>query len=42
MPQSRAMVVVDPEGRVAWTTAEFSGIDPMACEDLATAVARGR
>ena len=39
MPQSRAMVVVDPEGRVAWTTAEFNGIDPMAYEDLATAVA---
>ena len=39
MPASRAVVVVDPEGRVAWTTAEFNGIDPMAYEELATAVA---
>ena len=39
MPASRAVVVVDPEGRVAWTTAEFNGIDPMAYEDLAAAVA---
>ena len=39
MPASRAVVVIDPEGRVAWTTAEFNGIDPMAYEELATAVA---
>ena len=39
MPQSRAVVVVDPEGRVAWTTAQFNGIDPMAYEELAAAVA---
>ena len=35
MPESRAVVVVDPEGRVAWTTAQFNGIDPMAYDDLA-------
>ena len=39
MPASRAVVVVDPEGRVAWTTPQFNGIDPTAYEELAAAVA---
>ena len=39
MPQSRAVVVVDPEGRVSWATSRFREIDPMAYEELATAVA---
>ena len=38
MPESRAVVVVDPEGRVSWTTAQFNGIDPMAYDELAAAV----
>ncbi len=39
MPQSRAVVVVDPEGRVSWATSQFREIDPMAYEELAAAVA---
>ena len=39
MPQSRAVVVVDPEGRVAWATDVFREIDPTAYEELAAAVA---
>jgi len=39
MPQSRAVVVVDPEGRVAWATSVFREIDPTAYEELAAAVA---
>ena len=39
MPQSRAVVVVDPEGRVSWATSVFREIDPMAYEELAAAVA---
>ncbi len=40
MPASRAVVVVDPEGRVSWATSRFREIDPMAYEELATAVAK--
>ncbi len=39
MVGSRAVVVVDPEGRVAWATSRFREIDPMAYEELAAAVA---
>ncbi len=39
MAQSRAVVVVDPEGRVAWATSRFREIDPTAYEELAAAVA---
>ncbi len=39
MPQSRAVVVVDPEGRVSWATSQFREIDPTAYEELAAAVA---
>ncbi len=39
MPQSRAVVVVDPEGRVAWATSVFREIDPTAYEELGAAVA---
>ena len=39
MVGSRAVVVVDPEGRVAWATSRFREIDPTAYEELAAAVA---
>jgi peroxiredoxin Q/BCP len=39
MPQSRAVVVVGPDGRVAWATSTFREIDPTAYEELAAAVA---
>ena len=39
MPQSRAVVVVDPEGRVAWATPVCREIDPTAYEEVAAAVA---
>ncbi len=39
MVGSRAVVVVDPEGRVSWATSRFREIDPMAYEELAAAVA---
>jgi peroxiredoxin Q/BCP len=39
MPQSRAVVVIDPEGRVSWTTPVFREIDPTAYEEVAAAVA---
>ena len=39
-PESRAVVVVDPEGRVSWTTTQFNGIDPMAYDELAAEVAK--
>ena len=39
MPASRAVVVVDPEGRVAFSTGQFREIDPTAYEELAAAVA---
>ncbi len=40
MPQSRAVVVVDPEGRVSWATSVFREIDPTAYDELAAEVAR--
>ena len=39
MVGSRAVVVVDPEGRVSWATSRFREIDPTAYEELAAAVA---
>ncbi len=39
MPQSRAVVVVDPEGRVSFSTGRFREIDPTAYDELAAAVA---
>ena len=39
MVQSRAVVVVDPEGRVSFATSRFREIDPTAYEELAAAVA---
>ena len=39
MPASRAVVVVGPDGRVAWATSQFREIDPTAYEELAAAVA---
>ncbi len=39
MPQSRAVVVVDPEGRVSFATSQFREIDPTAYDELAAAVA---
>jgi peroxiredoxin Q/BCP len=39
MPASRAVVVIGPDGRVAWATTRFREIDPTAYEELAAAVA---
>ncbi len=39
MPQSRAVVVVDPEGRVSFATSQFREIDPTAYDELGAAVA---
>ena len=39
MVQSRAVVVVDPEGRVSFATSRFREIDPTAYDELAAAVA---
>ena len=39
MVGSRAVVVVDPDGRVAWATSRFREIDPTAYDELAAAVA---
>ena len=39
MPESRAGVVVDPEGRVSFATSRFREIDPTAYDELAAAVA---
>ena len=39
MVQSRAVFVVDPEGRVSFATSRFREIDPTAYEELAAAVA---
>ena len=39
MPQSRAVVVVDPDGRVSFATSQFREIDPTAYDELAAAVA---
>jgi peroxiredoxin len=40
MVQSRAVVVVDPEGKVAWHTRSFQQVDPQAYEELAQAISR--
>ena len=37
---SRSVVVVGPDGRVAWTTLQFRGIDPTAYDELRAEVAR--
>ena len=39
MPASRAVVVVDPQGRVSWATSRFREIDPTAYDEVAAAVA---
>ncbi len=39
MPQCRAVVVVDPEGRVSFATSQFREIDPTAYDELGAAVA---
>ena len=39
MPETRAVVVIDPEGRVSWTTPAFRQVDPTAYEELAAAIA---
>ena len=39
MPESRAVVVIDPEGRVSWTTPNFRQLDPTAYDEVAAAVA---
>ena len=39
MPQSRAVIVVDPDGRVSFATSQFREIDPTAYDELAAAVA---
>jgi peroxiredoxin Q/BCP len=39
MPQSRAVVVIDPEGRVSWATEQFREVDPTAYDEVAAAVA---
>ncbi len=40
MVGSRAVVVVDPEGRVSWATSRFREIDPTAYAELAAEVAK--
>jgi len=37
---SRAIIVIDPDGKVAWTTEKFRAIDPTAYEELGVEVAR--
>jgi len=37
---SRAVIVIDPEGKVAWSTPSFQQLDPTAYDDLAEAVDR--
>ncbi len=37
---SRSVIVVGPDGRVAWTALQFRGIDPSAYEELGAEVAR--
>jgi peroxiredoxin len=38
MVGSRAVIVIDPEGKVAWSTPSFQQLDPTAYEELAEAV----
>ena len=40
MVQSRAEVIVDPEGGVSFATYRFGGIDPTAYDELAAEVAK--
>jgi peroxiredoxin len=40
MVQSRAVIVIAPDGKVAWHTRTFREVDPQAYEDLAAAVDR--
>jgi peroxiredoxin len=40
MVGSRAVVVIDPDGKVAWHTPAFQQLDPTAYEDLAQAIRR--
>ena len=40
MVQSRSVILVGPDGRVAWTAYRFREIDPTAYEELGEAVAR--
>ncbi len=39
MVGSRAVVVIDPDGKVAWHTAQFRQVDPAAYDELAEAIA---
>ena len=39
MVQSRAVVIVDPEGRVSFATSQFREVDPTSYEELAAEVA---
>jgi peroxiredoxin len=40
MIRTRPVIVVDPEGKVAWTAAPFREIDPQAYEELGAAIDR--
>ncbi len=40
MIQTRAVVIVDPKGTVAWHTAAFREVDPTAYEELQAAIDR--
>jgi peroxiredoxin len=40
MPQSRAVIVIAPDGRVAWHTRSFREVDPQAYEELGSAIDR--
>jgi peroxiredoxin len=39
MVQSRSVVVVDSDGKIAWHTRQFRQVDPAAYEELAAAIA---
>jgi len=38
MVGSRAVVVIGPDGKVAWHTAQFRQVDPVAYDELAEAI----
>ena len=40
MVSSRAVVIVDPEGRVSFATPQFREVDPTSYEELAAEVAK--
>ena len=40
MVGSRAVIVIDPEGKIAWGVTRFMELDPTAYEELAAAVDR--